>query len=256
MTGKKKQASKNTNKKYWSNNRSGSGNSEQRIPQFIKEKGLSAINKWITYQRLSKADLIEIIMGNNSEEDSEEDDTFSPKPTKKGKRKRQEDDLDERFASLEKRIAKQIAKLRPSPSKRTLTDDESDSDSEAQGTDLSEDAFDDKEDEDYHKIDASKIRKILRASKLRMRGGKKIANVISTISKHEYNYRGDDKNKVKKIGTQLYVLKKKHKVAIGMTKSSLCSNTEKWLPTAVMILKKITKMKTPRAYAITLYFRK
>ena len=123
MTGKKKQASKNTNKKYWSNNRSGSGNSEQRIPQFIKEKGLSAINKWITYQRLSKADLIEIIMGNNSEEDSEEDDTFSPKPTKKGKRKRQEDDLDERFASLEKRIAKQIAKLRPSPSKRTLTDD-------------------------------------------------------------------------------------------------------------------------------------
>ena len=177
MTGKKKQASKNTNKKYWSNNRSGSGNSEQRIPQFIKEKGLSAINKWITYQRLSKADLIEIIMGNNSEEDSEEDDTFSPK---KGKRKRQEDDLDERFASLEKRIAKQIAKLRPSPSKRTLTDDESDSDSEAEGTDVLEDAFDDKEDEDYHKIDASKIQKILRASKLRMRGGKKIANIIST----------------------------------------------------------------------------
>ena len=68
----------------------------------------------------------------------------------------------------------------------------------------------------------------------------KIANVISTISKHEYNYRGDDKNKVKKIGTQLYVLKKKHKVAIGTTKSSLCSDTEKWLPTAVMILKKIT----------------
>ena len=121
MTGKKKQASKNTNKKPWSNNRSGSGYSEQRIPQFIKEKGLSAINKWITYQRLSKADLIEIIMGNNSEEDSEEDDTFSPKPTKKGKRKRQEDDLDERFASLEKRIAK----LRPGPSKRTLADDES-----------------------------------------------------------------------------------------------------------------------------------
>ena len=56
-----------------------------------------------------------------------------------------------------------------------------------------------------------------------MRGGKKIANVISTISKHEYNYRGDDKNKVKKIGTQLYVLKKKHKVAIGTTKSCLCS---------------------------------
>jgi hypothetical protein len=38
----------------------------------------------------------------------------------------------------------------------------------------------DKKDEDYNKIDASKIRKILRASKLQMRGGKKIANIIST----------------------------------------------------------------------------
>jgi hypothetical protein len=241
MTGKKKPTSKNNSKKPWNSNRSGSGNSEQRIPQYIKEKGLSAINKWITYQRLSKADLIDIIMGHNSEEESDEEESFSlTPPPRKGKRKRQEEDLDKRFASLEKRIAKQIAKLKPRSSKRNLTDDDSDEDSDDEGTDLLENAYEDEEDEDYHKIDAPKIRKILKECKLRMRGDKKIANVIRTISKHEYNYRGDDKNKVKKIGTKLYNLKKSHKVAVGTTKASLCSDTEEWLPTAVKILKKIT----------------
>ena len=73
-----------------------------------------------------------------------------------------------------------------------------------------------------------------------MREDRKIADVVRTISKHEYNYRGDDKNKVKKIGMQLYNLKKTHRVAVGTTKASLCSDTEEWLPTAVRILKKIT----------------
>ena len=46
-----------TKKRYsWNNTR------EPRIPKEIKSQGLDAINRWITYNRLAKADLIGIIM--------------------------------------------------------------------------------------------------------------------------------------------------------------------------------------------------
>ena len=145
---------------------------------------------------------------------------------------------------MEKRIAKQIAKLKPHSSKRNSVNDEMDSESESEDTDLLEGTFADDEEDKYHNITASKVRKILKTNKLQISGEMKIAQIVNTIKKHEYNYCGDDKNKVRKIGIQLYSLKKKYQVAVGTTKGSLCADTEDWLKTAVLILKKKKKKKS------------
>ena len=241
MTGKEK-AKKTGGSKRWENNRTSTRNADQRIPQFVKDRGLSAINKWITYQRLSKSDLIEIIMGQESDED-EEDEDAGPKRSKKskGKRKRDIDDLDERIESLEKGIKKIVSALKTSKrrlSRNLIEASETESEDEV---DLLEELSDEEDDDDYHTVDVKSIKKILRSARLTVKNTESIKQVVSTIKKHEYNYRGNDKSKVKEIGTKLYALKKKYKVAVGTTKAGLTQDTEKWLNIAVRILKKIAE---------------
>ena len=224
MTGKGK-AKKNGGNKRWENNRTSPRNADQRIPQFVKDRGLSAINKCITYQRLTKSDLIEIIMGQESDEDEEDEDT-DPKRSKnsKGKRKRDIDDLDERIESLEKGIKKIVSALKTSKRRlsRNLTEaSETESEDEV---DLLEELSDEEDDDDYHKVDVKSIKKMLRSARLTVKNTESIKQVVSTIKKHEYNYRGNDKNKVKEIGTKLYTLKKKYKVAVGTMDNATMGN--------------------------------
>ena len=213
---------------------------EPNIPKEIREQGLSAIGEWITYNRLRKSDLIAIIMDLKSKkkrqddtdtESDSDDDEYEKRRRKKKRRKKSKQDGNEvtdRLNTLEKAVNKIADALKGNEQREE--ESESDSDDEI---DLLEAPT------ETQKLNVNSVKKMFKKLKVTVPASKEIKKIISTIETHEYNYMGNDKTKIKTIGTKLFELKKQYKIQYNVTKKSLTSTTEKWIHVAILALKTI-----------------
>eukprot|EP00944_MAST-04C_sp_MAST-4C-sp1_P015040 g15040.t1 len=121
-----------TKKRYsWNNTR------EPRIPKEIKSQGLDAINRWITYNRLAKADLIGIIMEREDKDkkrkkgDDSDDETDDEDERKAKKQKTKQSTLEKQMEILGKSLvtlANTINKTQPRQQSEEESEEEDDDD--------------------------------------------------------------------------------------------------------------------------------
>ena len=213
---------------------------EPNIPKEIREQGLNAISEWITYNRLRKSDLIAIIMDTKSKQNKRQEDTDSDseddeyetrrrKKKRKKKAKQDETEVTERLITLEKAVNKIADALKGNERQKEESDSDSDTD-----IDLLEAA------KETQQLKVNSVKKMFKKLKTTVPTNRQIKQIISTMEKHEYNYVGNDKTKIKTIGNELYELKKQYKIQYNVTKQSLTSTTEKWIYVAILALKTIT----------------